>query len=605
MTFRFLSVLAVFVAALAAAASAQAAVSDGLALYSSMEGLTPGDPLYYWEDLSGNGHHVLRGIEVDDRSADMNAVGATNTHVTAADFEEGNIVTNMNAWVNDGYDASLEPGTTDFSFSLWYNEVTPDGFQYILNNGNTAGSGEPGFAFYTGGGVPRIRMQDAGASTADPNTRLTLSSGTSDISGAGWHHIVGTFDRSGTYSAANTVSIYVDGSLANSLVLPDVGGNPYNLSLPTKQLRFGGREINDHNFEGYLDDIALYQGVLSPTDVTTLLAASSVDANTVTTAGVTPLAVYNFENNLIDNAQPGTVPDDFDGNPAVLHGGTAEDDATRGDVLGFNAGAQERADYGDILDPGDGSYTVSAWVNVVSNNIGAQFVAGKGNASSSNEGWCMFIEGGKLAIRSCYEEGNGDARLQTSTPISAGEWHHVALVLDADTGTLAGYLDGVGSGATGDANGWSHGWTGVSFPDGVDFTTDAPLRIGNRSTYNAGMGGMLDDFAVWNRALTEQEILDIYAGADILDGGSGQPGDLNDDGYVNSADLDLVRGNWGTAVAPNTNGDATGDGFVNSADLDVVRGNWGAGPATAVPEPAVPALLLGVFAGFALKRRGK
>ena len=211
------------------------------------------------------------------------------------------------------------------------------------------------------------------------------------------------------------------GCVANSTVLPDVAGNPYNLSLSTKQLRIGGREYSGHNFEGYLDDVAIYEGVLSATDVTTLLAAPSVDANTITTAGVTPVAVYDFENNLIDSAQVGSVPDDFDGNPAVLYGGTAEDDATRGDVLGFDAGAQERADYGDILNPGDGSYTVSAWVNVEANDVGAQFVAGKGNAGSSNEGWSMFIEGGKLAIRSCYEEGNTDARLQVGTPIAAGD----------------------------------------------------------------------------------------------------------------------------------------------------------------------------------------
>ena len=55
------------------------------------------------------------------------------------------------------------------------------------------------------------------------------------------------------------------------------------------------------------------------------------------------------------------------------------------------------------------------------------------------------------------------------------------------------------------------------------------------------------------------------------------PGDLNDDGAVNSADLDVVRANWGRSVVAGSllDGDPSGDGVVSSADLDVVRANWG------------------------------
>lgn len=84
------------------------------------------------------------------------------------------------------------------------------------------------------------------------------------------------------------------------------------------------------------------------------------------------------------------------------------------------------------------------------------------------------------------------------------------------------------------------------------------------------------------------------------------PGDLNSDGTVGSADLDIVRSYWGATVIPGDfeAGDASGDGSVGSADLDVIRGNWGrtasaatAASAAAVPEPgALAALtLLGLF----------
>ena len=56
------------------------------------------------------------------------------------------------------------------------------------------------------------------------------------------------------------------------------------------------------------------------------------------------------------------------------------------------------------------------------------------------------------------------------------------------------------------------------------------------------------------------------------------PGDLNGDGYVGSADLDIVRSHWNDIVPPGSllDGDPSGDGKVGSADLDIVRANWGA-----------------------------
>ena len=84
--------------------------------------------------------------------------------------------------------------------------------------------------------------------------------------------------------------------------------------------------------------------------------------------------------------------------------------------------------------------------------------------------------------------------------------------------------------------------------------------------------------------------------------GDGIPGDLNDDGMVGSADLDIVRANWGQTVTAGDllHGDPSEDGQVGSADLDIVRANWGNTAAAAVPEPATFALVACAFFALAL-----
>ena len=77
-------------------------------------------------------------------------------------------------------------------------------------------------------------------------------------------------------------------------------------------------------------------------------------------------------------------------------------------------------------------------------------------------------------------------------------------------------------------------------------------------------------------------------------------GDLNGDGSVGSADLDVVRAFWGQNVQPGDwlSGDATGDGMVDSGDLDIVRSQWGrtiASATTQVPEPTTFAGMVAIL----------
>jgi hypothetical protein len=75
-------------------------------------------------------------------------------------------------------------------------------------------------------------------------------------------------------------------------------------------------------------------------------------------------------------------------------------------------------------------------------------------------------------------------------------------------------------------------------------------------------------------------------------------GDLDGDGFVGIADLNVVLGLWNQTVPITTPADVNGDGFIGIEDLNEVLGNWNAGtPPVTTPEPATlcfSVLVLGI-----------
>ncbi|MEZ6192263.1 MAG: hypothetical protein R3C45_13370 [Phycisphaerales bacterium] len=84
--------------------------------------------------------------------------------------------------------------------------------------------------------------------------------------------------------------------------------------------------------------------------------------------------------------------------------------------------------------------------------------------------------------------------------------------------------------------------------------------------------------------------------------------DLDSDGFVGIADLNLILSSWNQTVPPgNPLADINGDGFVGIVDLNAVLGDWNAGtPPTVdvVPEPGALSVWLSIAAlGYARRSR--
>jgi enediyne biosynthesis protein E4 len=123
--------------------------------------------------------------------------------------------------------------------------------------------------------------------------------------------------------------------------------------------------------------------------------------------------------------------------------------------------------------------------------------------------------------------------------------------------------------------------------------SDLPVHFG------LGSAGVIDKLRIVWPDGTVQNILNVavdqYLAVNIADIIAG---DLDGDGFVGIADLNIVLGNWNQNVPPGDPlADPSGDGFVGIDDLNTVLGNWNAGtppgspPAAAVPEPAALTLL--------------
>ncbi len=102
--------------------------------------------------------------------------------------------------------------------------------------------------------------------------------------------------------------------------------------------------------------------------------------------------------------------------------------------------------------------------------------------------------------------------------------------------------------------------------------------------------GCCDMFNYW---------LDAYADIPLF-------GDINRDGFVGLADLDLVLAGFSQHMPPLMRPDVSGDGYVGLDDLDAVLNEWNVvtpAPGQAILEPATPGLLAAGLAAGTLRRR--
>tara|TARA_R100001369_G_scaffold91048_2_gene131185 strand:+ start:582 stop:1370 length:789 start_codon:yes stop_codon:yes gene_type:complete len=147
---------------------------------------------------------------------------------------------------------------------------------------------------------------------------------------------------------------------------------------------------------------------------------------------------------------------------------------------------------------GTGSFTISVWLKIPT--LGNYYVLDSaGAAPTPPQGiWSYRAQADGATI---FRSGGGTGapgNINIETPkMNANQWHLVSIVVDEDNSTGLGYLDGVSGPAV-----------NLGSRD-VEFISNTLCSLG-RSAFGGYFNGLMCHLAIWNKALTEPQILELY-----------------------------------------------------------------------------------------------
>jgi hypothetical protein len=217
--------------------------------------------------------------------------------------------------------------------------------------------------------------------------------------------------------------------------------------------------------------------------------------------------------------------------------------------------------------------TIAAWTNMRANASGEMAIVSKGGWAANDLPYELTETPGDVIFWQFYDDGGRDTCSPNSPPVS--EWHHIAGTYDGKI--FKCYIDGV----------LGEEWAYV----GKMPQNTASVTIGRRSRGGTFFNGMIDDVAIFNRALSADEIPNIMMGV----GGFGPASGPNPPDGAIYADT-WVTLSWRPGDFAVSHDVYLGDNFddVNSGTGGTFRGNqtstfYVAGfPGYAYPDGLVP-----------------
>ena len=458
----------------------------------------------------------------------------------------------------------------NFSVSFWWKPELMNTFQVPIGGlYDETGGAAYGWMVYQGSDN---KMYLYWIISISPNTSNYISNNTVLTQGS-WYHIVATKSSTGA-------AIYVNKADAAS---SPSAGSVWNIEYTTNpNFYFGKRNVSNNYANGALDQVRLYDTILTQTNVDDLYDETAATATTAAyPSGQTAVATYTMDtsaNGLLTTTDLSTVNYPSGAGCIALY----EMNNTTNDTSGtYNATSSNISYQGGAFDQAaafNGSSSeitassfaslsqvgISMWVNIP--DVTAAY--GLINRYGTNREFGIYnYTGTNGFVASLYYNGNnGNAiEITASDYMTNNTWHHIAYTADGSTQPKL-YIDGVSVGTPQSNN-------------NTYYTSSEPLKIGH------GLGGyfsgQIDQVRIFDTALSASDVTTLARG--IATSYSGSNTDVNFNGYLDfQTDLiigktrqdvaswdvyDSVRGGNKYLGTNLTNAEATGD-YVTSFDAN-------------------------------------
>ena len=294
-----------------------------------------------------------------------------------------------------------------------------------------------------------------------------------------WHHAVLSYD-------GTTARLYLDNVLVDNRT--DFSGPLYRLSLTTfLNLGLIFEPGNNRFYTGKIDDINYYNYGISASEVEALYTENNW-------SNASLIASYYFNGNTNDDSG-----NNLNGSSV---GTTLTEDrfGAMESAYNFNGSSYIGITDNSLFTLGQTKdLAISGWFNTTEAS-GVLF-----DKSNGNSGYLAFIpDNGSNQITFLARQSDvGSSQVVSSAGYNDGNWHHFVMQMDRDGGMQI-YIDGLLDAES--LNALSDGFN----PDtSEDFLIGVAGGVDNANLNNF-FNGSLDDFKIYNRVLTAQEIYDTY-----------------------------------------------------------------------------------------------